>query len=84
MKMIFVFLFLQHFLQSSMKVYNSDSSNHNFSKCHPITFLHAKNNTKYNIFSFTSHYLAYTIVLWYKFNKLFNLCSSFSSHLGGC
>lgn len=38
-----VFLFLQHFLQSSMEVYNSDSSNHDFSKCHLTTFLHAKN-----------------------------------------
>lgn len=86
--------FFQLFLQSSMEVYNSDSINHDFSKFHPIRFLRVKAhniNTQYNIFFFTSHYLAYirygiffVINFGYTFNQLLNLCSSFSSHLGGC
>lgn len=79
MKMTYVSLFVQHFLQSSMEIYDSESSNHDFSKYHPITY-----NAQYNILSLTSHYLAHIRVLWYKFNKLLNLSSSFSSHLGGC
>ncbi|CAG08424.1 unnamed protein product, partial [Tetraodon nigroviridis] len=50
-------------LQSSMEVYNSDSSNHDFSECHPITFLHIKSSTQSKVLSFGIHWEFYGINL---------------------